>query len=118
MLTCCKPGTLVGYVTAVDEDRVDGIQDVISYGIQTASNTGNTFAIDAASGVVTVKTISTMLTTQDHVFTLKVIATDAKGAASVAADVTVTVVKVNFAPEFGSKSSTVIQASSRRKKGC
>ena len=60
--------------------------------------------------MVTVKTISTMLTTQDYEFTLKFIATDAKGAASTATDVTVTVVKVNFAPEFGSKTSTVLQA--------
>ena len=43
--------------------------------------------------MVTVKTISTMLTTQDHEFTLKFIATDAKGAASTAMDVTVTVVR-------------------------
>ena len=43
--------------------------------------------------MVTVKTISTMLTTQDYEFTLKFIATDAKGAASTATDVTVTVVR-------------------------
>ena len=43
--------------------------------------------------MVTVKTISTMLTTQDYEFTLKFIATDAKGAASTAMDVTVTVVR-------------------------
>ena len=108
VLTYCKVGTTVGYVTATDEDRVDGVPDTIAFSIQAASNPGSTFAIDATSGAVTVKTITTSLTTEGHVFTLKVVATDSKGSPSLAADVKVTVVKVNYAPEFGSKASTVI----------
>ena len=108
ILTYCKVGTTVGYVTATDEDRVNGVPDTITFSIQAASNPGSTFAIDATSGAVTVKTITTSLTTEGHVFTLKVVATDSKGSPSLAADVKVIVVKVNYAPEFGSKASTVI----------
>ena len=108
ILTYCKVGTTVGYVTATDEDRVNGVPDTITFSIQAASNPGSTFAIDATSGAVTVKTITTSLTTEGHVFTLKVVATDSKGSPSLAADVKVTIVKVNYAPEFGSKASTVI----------
>jgi hypothetical protein len=106
--TYCKAGSEVGYVTAIDGDRVGGKPEGFLFVFETGSNTDGTFAIDAGTGLITVAVVSDNLAKEGHTFTPKVVATDSRGKASAAVVVTVTVVKVNFSPEFTPAGATSI----------
>ena len=108
--TYCKAGSEVGYVTAIDADRVGGKPEGFLFVFETGSNTDGTFAIDAGTGLITVAVVSDNLAKEGHTFTPKVVATDSRGKTSAAVVVTVTVVKVNFSPEFTPAGATSIKS--------
>ena len=105
----CLPGSVVGTVTATDEDIVGGTRETFTFALDASTNTGSTFAIDANSGEITVATVSTELSTSNQVFNLKVVATDFRGKASIPTVVVVTVVEVNFAPDFALATSITMK---------
>ena len=88
-------GTAVGTVAATDAN-----DDTVTYSV-TAGNGGGAFAIDSASGAITVAGSLDRETTASY--TLTVQAADGNGGTGTAT-VTVTVTKANEAPVFGSDS--------------
>ena len=101
-LTFCLPGTVVGRMVAVDPDKISGVPEKVAYHLDPASNADGTFALDSDTGVITVKKITTALTTQKkgHVFNLQITAVDSRALSSTVAAVTVKVIERNFVPRF------------------
>jgi len=100
-------GAAVGVVAASDPDAGQSI----AYAI-TAGNTNNAFAIDAATGALTVANPTAIDFETNPVFTLTVRVTDnVIPAASSSAQITVRLVNTNDAPSVQSAAFTVIEFS-------
>ncbi|HHJ18098.1 MAG TPA: hypothetical protein ENJ80_15560, partial [Gammaproteobacteria bacterium] len=100
-------GTVVGMVSASDPDAADAL----SYSI-TAGNTGNAFAIDSATGEITVSDVTQLNFETSPVFNLAVQVQDnGTGTLTDTATVTVNLTDLNEAPVINNQGFTVAENS-------